>query len=207
VGARPSGSPRAPVGTVPDMATEAKPNPVSVVEDAVAGYSDEAIPLAAYAAVLGVYGAAFAGALLAARASGCELPRRLPAGDLVVFGTATHKLSRLLAKGKVTSVLRAPFTEYERQGGPAEVEERPRGGGFRRAIAELLVCPYCLDQWVATGFVSGAVLAPRVTRLVAGVFATGALADFLQLAYRAGQERDVAGDRGAEAGAAVRGRS
>jgi uncharacterized protein DUF1360 len=168
-----------------DTAREA----TGVVDEALAGYSDKPVPLGAYAAVLGVYGAALAGALLAARASGRELPHGLPAGDLVVFGTATHKLSRLLAKAKVTSVVRAPFTEYERRGGPAEVEERPRGRGIRRAIAELLICPYCLDQWVATGFVSGAVLAPRVTRLVAGVFATVALADFLQLAYRAGQER------------------
>jgi hypothetical protein len=161
----------------------------NVVEEAFAGYSDRPVPLGAYAAVLGIYTAAFAAALAAARASGRELPAGLPAGDLVVFGTATHKLSRLLAKAKVTSVLRAPFTELERRGGPAEVEERPRGHGFRRTIAELLVCPYCLDQWVATGFVSGAVVAPRVTRLVASVFATVALADFLQLAYKAGQER------------------
>jgi uncharacterized protein DUF1360 len=186
---RPSDSLRPLPGTVAEMATETTPTPVSAVEDAVADYSDEAIPLGAYAAVMGLYGAAFAGALVAARAGGRELPPRLPPGDLVVFGTATHKLSRLLAKAKVTSVLRAPFTEYERRGGPAEVEERPRGRGFRRALAELLVCPYCLDQWVATGFVSGAVVAPRVTRLVAGVFATVALADFLQLAYKAGQER------------------
>jgi hypothetical protein len=171
------------------MAAEPAREESNVVEEAFAGYSDRPVPLGAYAAVLGVYAAAFAGALLAARASGRDLPSGLPPSDLVVFGTATHKLSRLLAKAKVTSVLRAPFTEFERRGGPAEVEERPRGDGLRRAVAELLVCPYCLDQWVATGFVSGAVVAPRVTRLVAGVFATVALADFLQLAYKAGQER------------------
>ena len=171
------------------MASEAKPEPVAAVEEAFADYSDKPIPLGAYAAVIGVYAAAFAGTLAAARVSGRSLPAGLPASDLVVFGTATHKVSRLLAKAKVTSVFRAPFTRYEGRAGPAEVEERPRGRGARRAIAELLLCPYCLDQWVATGFVSGAVLAPRVTRLVAGVFATVALADFLQVAYKAGQER------------------
>ncbi|HXV57493.1 MAG TPA: DUF1360 domain-containing protein, partial [Gaiellaceae bacterium] len=81
----------------------------------------------------------------------------------------------------------APFTEYEEKGAPAEVEERPRGEGARRAVGELVSCPYCLDQWVASGFAVGAVFAPRASRLVAGVFAVVAVADFLQLAYRAGQ--------------------
>jgi Protein of unknown function (DUF1360) len=40
-----------------------------------------------------------------------------------LFGVATHKLSRLLAKDKVTAPLRAPFAEFEDEGGPAEVDD------------------------------------------------------------------------------------
>jgi hypothetical protein len=94
-----------------------------------------------------------------------------------------------MAKDKVTSVLRAPFTRYEGKGGPAEIEEEPRGKGMRRALGELLLCPYCLDQWVATGFVAGGVFAPRVTRLVASTFTVVALADFLQIVYKRGQQK------------------
>jgi hypothetical protein len=135
----------------------------------------------------GVYSTALAGALLVARLTGRTLP--VPsAGDIALFGIATHKLSRLLAKDKVTAALRAPFTEYEEKGGPAEVEERPRGRGPRRAIGELVSCPYCLDPWVAGGFIVGSLFAPRATRLTAGVFASVAIADFLQIGYKAGQK-------------------
>ncbi|HWB57355.1 MAG TPA: DUF1360 domain-containing protein [Gaiellaceae bacterium] len=148
---------------------------------------DDDAPLASYAAFVGVYGTAFAGSLLAARLAGRDLPAH-SAGDIALFGVATHKLSRLLAKDKVTAALRAPFTEYEEAGGPAEVEERPRGRGTRRAIGELVSCPYCLEQWVAGAFTVASVFAPRTTRLAAGVFATVAIADALQIAYEARQE-------------------
>jgi Protein of unknown function (DUF1360) len=144
-------------------------------------------PLASYAGFIVAYNAALAGALLSARVLGRELPVPAP-GDVVLFGVATHKLSSLLTKDKVTAALRVPFTEFQAKGGPAEVEERPRGHGLRRAVGELVTCPYCLDQWVAAAFTAGSVFAPRASRLVASVFASVALADFLQLGYRAGQE-------------------
>ena len=159
------------------------------LEEAVEGYGNEEIPLGSYALLIGIFNAGLAGSLLVARLSGRDLPPRLGWSDVALFGLATHRLSRLLAKDKVTAALRAPFTEYQEKGGPAEVEERARGDGFRRAIGELVLCPYCLDQWVATAFVSGSVFAPRLTRLLAGIFGSVAIADFLQVAYRAAQNR------------------
>lgn len=50
-------------------------------------------------------------------------------------------------------------------------------------MGELLTCPFCLSQWVATAFVFGLVAAPRGTRLTAGVFAGLTVADFLQFAH------------------------
>jgi hypothetical protein len=55
-------------------------------------------------------------------------------------------------------------------------------------MGELLTCPFCLDMWVATGFVIGLVFAPRFTRLVAGTFSALTGADFLQLAYAMAQQ-------------------
>jgi hypothetical protein len=156
------------------------------VEEEMERYGDEDAPLGSYAGFMATYGAVFAGALVAARATGRELPT-LSVADIGLFGVATHKLSRLLAKDKVTAPLRAPFAEFEDEGGPAEVEERPRGRGPRRAIGELVTCPYCLDQWVAAGFAVSSIFAPRASRLTAGVFAAVALADFLQVGYKAGQ--------------------
>jgi hypothetical protein len=43
-------------------------------------------------------------------------------------------------------------------------------------------------MWVATGFAIGLVFAPRLTRLIAGVFTVLAGADFLQLGYAMAQQ-------------------
>jgi Protein of unknown function (DUF1360) len=158
-----------------------------------AGYADpeERPPLAAYATFATVFHAAMAGAVVAARRSGRDLPRRVEAGDLVLIGTASYKLSRLLAKKKVTAFVRAPFTELEGRGGPAELEERPRGSGMRRALGELLVCPYCLGLWASGGFHAGLLLAPRATRFSASVLSAMAISDFLQIAYKAAEGRGL----------------
>jgi Protein of unknown function (DUF1360) len=155
-----------------------------------AGYAprDER-PLGAYAALTAAFGASLAGARVDLKASGRELPERPPVRDIVLAGVATHKVSRLLAKDKVTSFVRAPFTEYQEQSGQGEVEESPRGSGLRLAIGELLGCPYCAAQWVAAAFACGMVGAPRLTRFVAGIYAAETVSDFLQLAYAAAEDR------------------
>ena len=131
------------------------------------------------------------GALLAIRRSGRELPERVGAGDLALLGTATHKLSRLIAKDKVTAVARAPFTTYEGSEGPSELSESPRGTGLRRAVGELVSCPWCVGLWVAFAFALGLVAAPRLTRLLASALSILALSDFLQIAYKAAEERGL----------------
>ena len=160
-----------------------------------AGYADpgERPPLLAYAILAAVFNGGYAGALLAARRAGRELPERVPPGDLVLIGVAAHKVSRLLAKDKITSFLRAPFTRYQGPGGPKELEERARGTGARRVIGELLACPYCLGLWVVAALHVGMVGAPRATRLVASTFTGLTIADFLQIAYKAAEERGLGG--------------
>ena len=110
---------------------------------------------------------------------------------MVLVGTAAHKLSRVISKDKVTSFVRAPFTELEGKGGPAEFEERARGTGARRAIGELLICPYCLGLWVVAAFAVGLLVAPRLTRVIASVFSALTISDFLQIAYKAAEEKGL----------------
>ncbi len=140
--------------------------------------------------LVAAFGGSLAAAALAARATDRRPPERPHPIDVVMIGAATHKLSRLLTKAKATSFLRAPFTELEEPCGSGEVEEKPRDvTGLRRALGELLVCPYCMGQWVSAGFVAGLVLAPRPTRLVAASYSAQSLADFLQLAFKAAEDR------------------
>jgi hypothetical protein len=130
-------------------------------------------------------------AAIALRRSRKPLPERYPISDLILVGMGTHKLSRLLGKDKVTSFVRAPFTEYQGPAGPSEVDESPRGSGLRYAIGELVICPYCLGLWVATGFGFGLAAAPRATRLGAFVLSSLGISDFLQIAYKAAEDKGL----------------
>ena len=154
---------------------------------AFAGYneSEEDRPLTSYAQIIVTFGAQFGAFLLAVRATRRPLPERIEPADILLLGTATHKLSRLLAKDAVTSAVRAPFTRFEGPAGAGEINEGTRGTGHRHALGELLTCPFCLAQWVAAFFTYGIVFVPRLTRLVAGMFAMVTLSDFLQFAYDA----------------------
>jgi hypothetical protein len=145
-------------------------------------------PLGGYAALSGAFATLVAAFGAWVRHSGRELPERVAPGDLVLVTIATHKLSRLITKERVTSTLRAPFTSYQGEGGPGEVEERARGRGLRRAIGELLTCPYCISLWIAAGFAAGLTVAPRAARWIAAIFTAVFGSDVLQLAYKRVEE-------------------
>jgi hypothetical protein len=155
------------------------------------GYAppDAERPLASYTLLTSVFSASFVGALVAAHRAGYRLPEDFSTKDIVLTGLATHKLSRLIARDKVTGFARAPFTRFQGASGHAEVDEEPRGTGLRLAIGELTVCPYCLAQWVAGAFTVGHVVAPRVTRLLTAMWSAHAIADAAQLAYSAAEQR------------------
>ena len=108
-----------------------------------------------YAALAALFNGVLATSLLVRKCSREPLPERVEPKDIALFALATQKLSRVITKDKVTSALRAPFTEVEGKGGPGEIEERAKGQGLRRAIGELLTCPFCLGSWIASGLIYG----------------------------------------------------
>ncbi len=144
--------------------------------------AEREIPLAGYALLMGAFGAAFTPLLLRAAARGA-LPRRIPAGDMVLLGVATHKLTRILTRDWVTSPLRAPFTRYVKTEGAGEVTEEGRGRGLRRAVGDLVTCPFCSGPWVASTLTALWVARPRVARTVAGVLGVVAISDLLHQLY------------------------
>lgn len=159
----------------------------------VAGYAEpeKRPPFLPYLSFMTIFGTLVAAALAIAKRQGRELPEQVSAGELLLVGTASHKFARLLSKDKVASPLRAPFTELEGSGGPAEFEERSRGTGVRKAIGELLVCPFCLGLWVVAAFSVGLLFAPRVTRFVAFLFTALTISDFFQIAYKAAEDKGL----------------
>jgi hypothetical protein len=149
---------------------------------------DDERPLGGYATLMGAFAALVGGFVAWFRASGREAPARMDERDLVLVTVATHKASRLIAKDRVASTLRAPFTRYEDDTGPSEVSEEARGRGLRRAVGELLICPYCVGMWVSAAFAAGLLVAPRLTRWLASVFAVLFGADVLQIVYKKAQD-------------------
>jgi hypothetical protein len=143
---------------------------------------DGEVDLRAFAGSLAAYATALAALAVVARRSG--VPERYALTDVLIGGIATHKFSRLVARGSVTSPVRAPFTQFAGPGGSGEHEERARGEhGFRHGVGELLTCPFCLGVWTSTAYVAGLALAPRPTRAWAAAFAVTGISDFLQHAY------------------------
>ena len=143
-------------------------------------------PLAADLGAMSVYVGLVSAAAAAVRASSRELPDRIPAGDAALLTVATFRLARRIAKDPVTSPIRAPFVRFEGASGHAEVAEEVREhGGVKHAVGELLTCPFCLAQWVGTGFVFGYVTSPRATRLAALTMTMVAGSDVLQFVYDA----------------------
>ena len=155
-----------------------------------AAYSEstrEDRPLAGYLTLLGIY-LGFAGSLAGIlKWRKVELPERIDPADLALLTVATHKVSRIVTKDPVTSPLRAGFTRFTGPTGEGEIAEEVRGTGLRHAVGELVTCPFCIGQWVATLLAFMLVLAPRATRLAASVFAMLTGSDLLQLAYAKAQ--------------------
>ncbi|MDQ1741769.1 MAG: hypothetical protein QOE23_108 [Pseudonocardiales bacterium] len=148
-------------------------------------------PLSGYLAAMGVYASAVGGLTLLGRRLGLRPPETVSPWDVALLGMATHRLTRTVSKDAVASPIRAPFTTYSGPQGPGELHEEVRTDShLRHAVGELLTCPFCLGQWVATGFAAGLVFAPRATRLVAATFAGIAVSDFLQYGYSALQSKE-----------------
>ena len=144
-------------------------------------------PLASYGALMATFSTIFGGAIAVAAAQG-RLPRRPSAMDIALVAVAGHKVSRLVAKDKVTLPIRAPFTETKVDG-EGELVDEATGTGMQKAIGQLVTCPKCVGQWACASFVVGMIYSPRATRAVASVFASDAISDFLHVAYRAAEDR------------------
>ena len=139
--------------------------------------------LAGYALLVAIFHALFAGFLIAVGRRDETLPKTVAVRDLLLFGAATYKLSRIISKDSVTSFLRAPFTIYRGPAGSSEVKEDVRGTGVRKSIGELITCPFCVGTWIAAFMTYGLVLESRLARLIAMVFTVAAFSDALQYGF------------------------
>jgi hypothetical protein len=147
-------------------------------------------PLRSYAALMGTFAALAAGFGVWFRRSGRELPDSIDNRDFALLTVASHKIARLVAKDRVASPVRAPFTRLQHDAG--QDKEAARGRGLRRAIGELLLCPYCLGMWTSAGLTAMLLVFPRFTRWFAATLSIYFGTELLQIAYK--RAEDLAGD-------------
>jgi hypothetical protein len=138
-------------------------------------WQDPELPMGSHLGLIAIFNVGL-GALLVTAARRGVLPRRPSGWDLWLLGVAAHKLSRLIATDRVTEPIRAPFVDDPAHGAPV-------GVGPRRALGELLTCPFCLVPWCTLGLGTGLAFAPRPTRWLCGLFASMTLADVLHRGY------------------------
>lgn len=147
-------------------------------------YDDEAeVPLKGYAVLAGTFAVGVVLFTVAARRRELRLPDGVPPWDVALLGTASFKASRLLSRDKVTSFLRAPFTRRAEDGAANEVTDEPRGGEARRAVGDLVSCPFCASVWVAGALTGTYACAPRAARLLSAGLSAVTVADWLQYAW------------------------
>lgn len=158
-------------------------------------------PLGGYAILLTAH-LGLVGALLKALDRRGAPLGRIGAGELLLTGVATYKLSRTITRSWIGTAIRAPFTRYVGQGEGDEIKEVGRGEGLQEAVGDLLTCPFCTGHWVATGLVLGHAVAPGPTRAMTRILTVGAISDTLQHAHgalvrRTEQAPDTVGGSGA----------
>jgi hypothetical protein len=111
-------------------------------------------------------------------------------GEGMSYALATHGLARIVSTETITLPLRSPFVDrdYDDDGGCIET---PRGTGLRRAIGELITCPYCCSTWAAAMLMGARLVRPKSTRVLVSVLAASAAANLLHRAFAALERRKV----------------
>lgn len=147
-------------------------------QEADAYRGSEPRPLGSLLGVIGIY-LAVVGVAGAVATRLRRWPARIDPLDIALATVATHRAAMLVSKDTVAAPLRAPFTRFEGPAGEGKLNESVRGTGVRKAVGELITCPFCLGHWFATFWAIGLVFAPRQTRVVSALFAAGAGANWL----------------------------
>lgn len=140
------------------------------------GAGHEREPLGSYLAAAALFAGSVGTTLTLLRRAG-RVPPIPTLRDVFLLSAATLRLSRLIARDRVMSPLRAPFTEVDVTPEGA-LQEHPRGTGPTRAIGELVTCPRCTAMWASGALCVSYSWAPNTTRTISLILATSAISDF-----------------------------
>jgi NADH:ubiquinone oxidoreductase subunit 3 (subunit A) len=109
------------------------------------------------------------------KTGGLQVLNSISLFDIVIMAFATFRLIHLIVYDKIFSFVRVIFRDTS----PDGREVKP-AGGFRRAVAELMECMWCVGTWSAFGVFALYILVPIGPFLIL-IIAISALASFMQV--------------------------
>jgi hypothetical protein len=108
----------------------------------------------------------------------------LSLGEFLILSLATLRIIRLVAYDNITLVLREAFTDVKKvrfvEGGDESYERVPSENSFKRTVAKLLNCPWCIGVWIAPGVVYVYLAYPE-SYIIFVVLAIAGVASLLQM--------------------------
>jgi hypothetical protein len=125
----------------------------------------------AYAALIALYNLLFGGFLLFYRKRDNTLERMSPL-DMAMLGLATLRMAKLISEDEIAAVLREPVSE------DVNGQKVPQGGGLRRSLGKLLLCPTCTGTWIAAFLTYALHLWPRQTRPLLAMLSASGVSQF-----------------------------
>lgn len=137
-----------------------------------------------YALVNGTYMTGLAGLALVLRHRDDDDP--LSVREMALLCMATFTIADVFAHERIATWIREPFDAETGDHRPG----KPKGGGLRRTIGELMACSRCVGSWGALGLMGLRTASPPAAGVVTTVFAAAAANDFLQAAFRIMVDRD-----------------
>ena len=126
-----------------------------------------------YAAINAVWAVLAAALLAAARKRSAKDP--ITAKELIPLSAATFAVSKAVARERIGTWMREPFTEEGQQ---------PTGSRIRRAVGELVTCTRCVGTWSALGVVGLRLVDPPAGKALSYVLASSAANDLMQAGFK-----------------------
>ncbi len=103
--------------------------------------------------------------------------------EILIFGLASFRLTRLIVFDKISEFLRSPFFDElpeENESGETEIYYVPKPSGIKKFVGELLSCYWCTGIWASAFLVLLYWLLPAFGNIVIVILAVAAVGSIIE---------------------------
>jgi hypothetical protein len=103
--------------------------------------------------------------------------------NIIIFGLASFRLTRLIIFDKITQMFRDPFFDEiseKDEYGNKEVYIIPKTGGFKGWLGELLSCHWCTGIWVSIFLYCLNIWFPEIGKPIIMILAVAAVGSIIE---------------------------